>query len=417
MSFRALVGVVAGVLALVVSAAAHAAPGDLDPTFSADGKLTTNFTSGFDSAYGVVVQPGDGKIIAAGGVDINGGRFGLARYNPDGSLDSTFDGNGLVSTNFPGRFDSAFDVVLQADGKIVAAGGAGDDFALARYNADGSLDTTFDGDGKVTTDISGFDVAFGVAIQPSDGKIVAAGMSLSLGQFALARYNTDGTLDTSFGGDGKVTTNFTGGDDRADLLAVQADGKIVAAGTAGFSRNARFALARYNTDGTLDTSFGGDGKVRTDFTSAFDGAFAVAVQPGDQKIVAAGQAGRRLGVARYSTDGSLDSTFSGNGKVATDFTGGIDYADDVEIQSDGKIVAAGTANFTGANSKFALARYNADGTLDSSFDGNGLVTTNFTPGGDNAFGVAIQPGDGKIVAAGRAAGGGNRFALARYLGS
>ena len=405
-------------LLVALPSAAYAQGGSLDATFGGDGKVTTNFTSRFDTAYGVVVQPGDGKIVAAGGVAGSGGRFGLARYNPDGSLDATFGGDGKVTTNFTAVEDAAFDVVLQADGKIVAAGLARDDFALARYNADGSLDTSFGGDGRVTTNFAGFlDAAFGVAIQPADGKIVAAGMALSVGRLALARYNTDGTLDTSFGGDGRVMTNFTRGDDRADHLAIQADGKIVAAGTAAFfSGNARFALARYNGDGTLDTTFSENGKVTTQFTLHFDGAFAVAIQPGDQKIVAVGQAGSRLGVARYATDGTLDSTFSGNGRVATNFTAGIDYADDVVIQSDGKIVAAGSANFSGSNSKFALARYNGDGTLDATFGGDGLVKTNFTPGGDNAFGVAIQPLDGKIVAAGRAAGGGGRFALARYLG-
>jgi uncharacterized delta-60 repeat protein len=407
-------------LLVALPSAAYAQGGSLDPTFGGDGKVTTNFTSRFDTAYGVLVQPGDGKIVAAGRVAGSGGRFGLARYNPDGSLDATFGGDGKVTTNFTTGFeDAAFDVVLQADGKIVAAGVARDDFALARYNADGSLDTSFGGDGKVTTDFAGFlDAAFGVAIQPADGKIVAAGMALSVGRLALARYNTDGTLDTSFSGDGRVTTNFTRGDDLADHLAIQADGKIVAAGTAGsFSRNARFALARYNGDGTLDTTFSENGKVTTEFTSHFDGAFAVAIQPADQKIVAVGRAAGTLGVARYATGGTLDSTFSGNGKVRTNFTAGIDYADDVAIQSNGKIVAAGSANFSGSNSKFALARYNGDGTLDATFGGDGLVKTNFTPGDDNAFGVAIQPLDGKIVAAGRAAGGGNRFALARYFGT
>jgi uncharacterized delta-60 repeat protein len=396
-------------------------PGDVDTRF------TTNFTSGFDGAYGVAIQPADGKIVVAGEAAGSGGRFALARYNTDGTLDPTFSGDGKVTTNFTSRFDGAFDMAIQpVDGKIVAVGTAdnGRLFALARYNTDGSLDPDFSEDGKVTTNISsGSDFAFGVAIQPVDGKIVVAGEAAgSGGRFALARYNSDGTLDPTFSGDGKVTTNFTAGDDRADLIAIQpTDGKIVAAGTANyFSSSARFALVRYDTDGALDTTFSSDGKVTTNFTSGFDGAFAVAIQPVDGKIVAAGQAGGgsagKLALARYNTDGALDSNFSADGKVTTDFTTGLDYADDIAIQeADGKIVAVGAANFFGPDSKFALARYNTDGTLDATFSGDGKVTTNFTSGLDGAFGVAIQPVDGKIVAAGRAGGSGGRFAAARYL--
>jgi uncharacterized delta-60 repeat protein len=175
--------------------------------------------------------------------------------------------------------------------------------------------------------------------------------------FALARYNTDGTLDTSFGTDGKVTTNFTPGADGANSAAVQTNGKIVAAGLAG-DADTKFALARYNVDGTLDTSFSSDGKVRTNFTGDFD------------------------------------------------------TANDLAIQADGKVVAAGFAG--GANTTFALARYETDGTLDTSFGGDGRVTTNFTADFDAAFALALQA-DGKIVAAGFAEGANPRFALARYL--
>jgi uncharacterized delta-60 repeat protein len=236
------------------------------------------------------------------------------------------------------------------------------------------------------------------------------------GRFAVVRYNPNGTLDTSFSGDGKVVTNFTRGDDRADLLAVQADGKIVAAGTANFfADNATFALVRYHPNGRLDTSFGGDGKLRTNFTAGFDGAFAVAVQPLDRRIVATGQGGLRLAVARYMPNGMLDTSFSQDGKVRTNFTPGLDYADELELQEDGKVVTAGGANFFGRNSRFALARYNPNGTLDTSFSGDGKVVTDFSAGRDNAYGLAIQPADGKLVAAGFA-NGAARFALARYHG-
>jgi uncharacterized delta-60 repeat protein len=355
---------------------AAAPPGDLDPTFDGDGKVTTDFADATDGANAVAIQ-GDGKIVTAGDAVVSGAPqdFALARYNPDGSLDTTFDGDGKVTTDFAGDSDEARGVVIQGDGKIVAAGTTSEfdpcctsDFALARYNTDGSLDTTFDGDGKVTTDFAGgSDGAGGVVIQ-GDGKIVAGGFAIVFGNpdFALARYNTDGSLDVTFDGDGKVTTDFAGSIDEARGVAIQADGKIVAAGFTDVSGpfGFAFALARYNTNGSLDTTFDGDGKVTTDFAVGPDDpdeAHAVAIQ-GDGKIVAAGCLNCFIGapndfaLARYNTDGSLDVTFDGDGKVTTDFAGSFDQANGVAIQGDGKIVAAGFTDVSGTFD-FALARY------------------------------------------------------------
>ena len=407
------------VAGLAFTSAAYAQAGALDTSFGGDGRVTTNLTSGRDYAVGLIIQA-DGKLVAAGRAGGRGGRFALVRYLADGTLDATFGGDGKVFTNFTARFDGAFDLEIQADGKLVTAGMAGgySRFALARYNSDGTLDTSFGGDGKVTTNFTaGADFAFGVAIQ-TDGKIVAVGRAGgSGGRVAVARYNVGGTLDTSFSGDGKATTNFTAGEDTVDHVAIQSDGRIIVAGTAGyFSNNARFALVRYDTDGTRDATFSGDGKLTTNLTSGFDGAFAVAIQPLDQKIVATGQAGLNLAVLRYDPDGTLDSTFSGDGKATTSFTRGLDYADDVALAADGKIIVAGAANFFGANPKFAVARYNGDGTLDATFGGgDGKVTTDFTSVWDGAYDVEIQATDGNIVAAGGASNG-RKFALARYLG-
>jgi uncharacterized delta-60 repeat protein len=412
--------VISCLLLLALPSAASAEAGALDPSFGGDGTVTTNLTSGEDYAAGLIVQT-DGKLVVAGPASGGGGRFALVRYLDDGSVDATFGADGKVFTNFTSGNDLASDLAIQTDGKLVAAGSAagGDRFALARYNVDGTLDTSFGDGGKITTNFtSGLDFAFGVEIQ-ADGKIVAAGRAGgSGGRFAVARYNDDGSPDTGFGGDGKVTTNFTAGDDRADHVAVQDDGRLVLAGTAGyFGRNAHFALVRYTADGTLDISFSGDGKLTTNFTSSFDGAFAVAIQSADQKIVAVGQARLNLGLARYNPDGTLDVTFSGDGKATTNFTDGLDYADDVALAADGKIVAAGTANWFGRNPRFAVARYNDDGTPDTTFSGDGKVVTNFTSSFDGAFDVEIQLADGNIVAAGVAGSGGGKFALARYLGA
>jgi uncharacterized delta-60 repeat protein len=212
----------------------------LDTTFDSDGKVTTDFGAAED-ASAVAIQP-DGRIVAAGESQGGFGRdFALARYNVDGSLDTSFDSDGKVTTDF-GVLDAASDVAIQPDGRIVAAGNSGGfgfsrDFALARYNRDGSLDTSFDSDGKVTTDFGGSEVATAVAVHP-DGRCVAAGGSDE--DFALAGYKVDGSLDTSFDSDGKVTTDF-GGFEFASDVAIQPDGRIVAAGNSGGD----FALARY----------------------------------------------------------------------------------------------------------------------------------------------------------------------------
>src|SRR5688572_28114950 len=242
-----------GAVALVVAIAnpAAAPPGDLDTTFDGDGQVTTNFAAATAETPGLAIQ-GDGKTVTAGRVDASGTRdFALARYNSNGSLDTTLDGDGKVTTDFDAGLDFGYAVAIQPDGKIVAAGYADvsgtRDFAVARYNPDGSLDITFDTDGKVTTDFAGdIDLAYAVAIQ-RDGKIVAAGVAVISGtnDFAVARYNPDGSLDTTFDTDGLVTTDFGAGLDQASGVTIQGDGKIVAAGRAVVSGNRHFALARY----------------------------------------------------------------------------------------------------------------------------------------------------------------------------
>ncbi len=268
------------------------------------------------------------------------------------------------------------------------------------------------------------DLANDVAVQ-SDGKIVVAGEAYHSDgtdrAFALTRYNIDGSLDTSFDDDGKLMTNFTGSDDRAYGLAIQPDGKIVAVGYVGkpfAATDESFAIARYNPDGSLDTTFSGDGKQET--AIGFE-SFAkdVEVLP-DGKIVVAGHShdgsiGNNFALARYNTDGSLDTSFSGDGKLTTDYAGSFDRANDVAMQDDGKIVAAGEATLGSGGEAFALARFTPGGTFDGTFSGDGKQTTDFgSYEAGNA--LAIQP-DGKIVVAGYTENGGNHdFALARYYG-
>jgi uncharacterized delta-60 repeat protein len=341
--------------------------GTLDISFGTGGKVTTNF-NGTDAARAMAVQV-DGKIVVAGLAAVFGTDFALARYNRDGTLDASFGTGGRVTTDFAGGVDTALSVAIQADGKIVAAGMATingiSDFALARYNRDGTLDASFGTGGTVTTDFAGDrDQANSVVIQPeTDGKIVAAGSATinGISDFALARYNRDGTLDASFGAGGTVTTDFAGGGDIGRSVAVQSDGKIVAAGRAVISGNSDFALARYTSNGTLDAGFGTGGTVTTDFAGSVDQAFSVALQK-NGNIVAAGQAlingNSDFALARYTSNGTLDASFGTGGTVTTDFAGSGDQAFSVAVQRDEKIVAAGQAvNGSLAGLDFALARY------------------------------------------------------------
>ncbi len=426
------------VLALPVAASG---PGDLDTTFDTDGKVTTDFGGGGDVGYALAIQS-DGKIVVAGYSNAGGTQqdFALARYNANGSLDTAtpFGVGGKVTTDFPGGNDFGQSVAIQSDGKIVVAGfsnaNGNQDFALARYNTNGGLDTSFGtaGTGRVLTGFGGGSSDFGqsVAIQ-SDGKIVVAGFSNANGgnDFALARYHglsttgAPGTLDTTFGTGGMVTTDF-GGNDHGNSVAIQSDGKIVVAGAADIGGTYDFALARYNTDGSLDTTtpFGtaGTGMVTTDF-GAGDGGWSGAIQS-DGKIVVAGGSGsggagsfalaRYHGLSTTGTPGTLDTSFGTLGKVTTGFSGG--YGNSVAIQSDGKIVVVGSV--VAGFGDFTVARYNANGTLDTSFDVDGKVTTDFGGPTDNSTSVAIQS-DGKIVVSGLAdmgMGGPYDFAVARY---
>ncbi len=421
---RARHGLVASSVALLLvvwlASGALAQPGVLDPAFSGNGWVATDLGSGLDFAYDVAASETDGTIVAAGQGPGSGGRFAIVRYQSNGSLDSTFGGDGTVLTDFTSGYDAAFAVALQADGKIVAAGGAsgaGGRIALARYEADGTLDDTFGGDGKVLTNLtSGDDYAYAMAIQSADQKIVVGGgAGGAAGRFAVARYGTDGALDGSFSDDGWTMTDFTNAYDYVDAITIQADGRIVAAGSTNYyGSTPKFALARYTTNGTLDGTFSGDGKLTTAFPGGYAWAFGVAIQD-DDKIVAVGQAGSNTALTRYHPNGTLDSTFSGDGRVTANIATGADYADEVMIQADGKLVTVGTSSWGSQDTRFALARFNTGGSLDSTFSGDGKVLTNLSTGTDWGIGALLQPSDGKVVVAGRTSGGGGRFVVARYL--
>jgi uncharacterized delta-60 repeat protein len=398
------------------------ADGSLDTSFDSDGKVVTAIESYEDMARAMVIQT-DGKTVVAG-YSFTGSNydFSLVRYNTDGSLDTSFDGDGKLTTAVQSGADVAYAVALQADGKILAAGysysSSNEDFAVVRYNTNGSLDTSFGFFGKVTNSVlTSHDRICSVAVQ-TDGKILAGGYSRngSYYDFALARYNTNGTLDTSFDGDGKLTTPVLTTDDYVNALVIQTDGKILATGYSKSGTTEDFSLVRYNTNGTLDTGFDTDGKLTSDIGSIYSVARAVAIQS-DGKIVTAGYAGNGsnsdFSVIRYNTDGSFDTGFDGDGKVLVPVGSSTDQANAVAIQADGKIVVAGQA-YVGTNQDFAVVRLNSDGSLDTSFDTDGKATTDFFGYTDGANGMTIQA-DGKIVVVGQSNQVYNTdFAIARY---
>jgi uncharacterized delta-60 repeat protein len=273
------------------------------------------------AANSIAIQT-DGKIVAASSPKLS--EFLIARFNMDGSPDTSFDGDGVVTTSLGSLGASAESVAIQPNGKIVAVGTApagNGDFAVVRYNTNGSLDTSFDSDGIVTTFIDSDDYARDVAIQP-DGKILVAGCTSSLydfdcNQFALARYNANGSLDTTFDSDGKVATFFSTQSYVPAYLgsvAIQADGKILAAGRSKNGSNFDFTLVRYNPNGSLDATFGSGGKTTADFTSSDDLAFGMALDKVGRAVVV-GRADTKFAIARFRVGpnrGRFD--FDGDGK-------------------------------------------------------------------------------------------------------
>lgn len=395
----------------------------LDAAFDMDGKVTTPIVAGLNSIYDIALQP-DGKIIAVGfaltGVNYD---IAIARYNSNGSIDSSFNLVGFDVVDLGFNTDVAYGAAIQSDGKIVVSGSASNvsntDFVILRYNTDGSLDNSFDTDGIVITafDVS-YETAYDVAIQ-SDGKIVAAGSAFidTAYNFAVARYNMDGSLDASFGSGGMVTTLLTNGGE-AKAMVIQSDGKIVLGGSSlqpDFSYT--FGVVRYNTNGSLDNTFDTDGKVITSVSPNNDFGQALALQA-DGKIIMAGKATpvgpEQFALVRYNTDGSLDLGWNGTGMLTTAFGTTWDEARAVIVQPDGKVIAGGLATVSGQ--KFAMACYNTNGTLDAGFGTGGKVTTSFGSS-SSIWALAWQP-DSKILAAGYSGSASNYdFALARYKAS
>ena len=375
------------------------------PTFTfRDGRLTTNFGQSFgtgspDTYVSSIFQKADEKLVVV--YQYSSTKVGLARFHVDGKLDSTFSGDGKLTINFEYP-ESASSIFQQADGKLVVAGQSGSDFALVRYNTDGTLDTGFSSDGKLTTNFGSSESAANSIFQQADGKLVVAGQSGS--DFALVRYNTDGTLDTGFSSDGKLITDF-GSDDGFRCVMQQADGKLVVAGyTYNSSVGTDFALARYNTDGMLDTSFSGDGKLTIDF-GVNDDVKSIFQQTDGKLVVAGNNSSTSVALVRYNADGTLDTSFSGDGKLTASSKLNDSNGSKVFQQVDGKLIVMWSNNYD-----CHLTRYNTNGTLDTSFSGDGMLATGFGVDSSSSKNM-VQQNDGKLVIGGQS---GNDFALARY---
>lgn len=405
--------------------------GDLDPTFGVGG--IASISPGAGGGYDMALQP-DGKVVAAGYgslVTRNATQdFKLARLATDGKLDSTFGQGGVVTTDFAKGTDAARAVAVQADGKILAAGIAWVSIkgnwvahgALARYNANGTLDVTFGNAGKVTTPgVTGF---YQIAVQP-DGKIVAVGAD-GRDDMALVRYNTNGSLDAGFGSGGKATRDFLGGNDAGTGLKLLPDGKILVLGWTqrrneygGPTGDARTVLVRFGGDGTVDNSFAAveSGAFYINTIYQYDTRPTMTLQTKDSVtriVVGGGEATTAESTAlefvleRYEMDGRPDPTFGVGGRAEFAFDGAtVAHIQGLSAYADGRLLASGQVNnTTAASTRAALARLNADGTPDSSFGAGGRVVSDIVSGYQR---TALQA-DGRIVALTRS------FQVARYQG-
>jgi uncharacterized delta-60 repeat protein len=414
-------------LVLALASTALAAAGDLDTSFSQDGKKTTNI-QGVDRAEDVLVLP-SGKILVAGSAS-SFANFALVRYRPNGGLDRTFSEDGRKQTDLGGA-DSVAAMARQDDGKIVLVGTTnqtGDDIGLARYNPRGGLDESFGGDGKVVTDLGEDEVGRDVSILPN-GKILVAGQSIfgTEADFLVARYNPNGKLDTNsdsnpsshFSQNGWRTIDFPAADEGGDYAQAMAvrDGKITVAGfTYTIDMTTDFALARLRTRGGLDDTFDDDGRTTVDFEDNYDQANDIKVLP-NGKTIAVGEVEygglARFGFARLNENGTKDAGFGGDGERAIALNGGTESGEGqaLEVQADGKYVGVGRSI---ANDRFALVRVRKNGNRDDSFGDSGEVET--TIGSSSSGRGSVLDATGRIIAVGQATVVGNdNFEIARYL--
>ncbi|MGE0082662.1 MAG: hypothetical protein AB7U81_15385, partial [Thiohalomonadaceae bacterium] len=405
--FPALAAVVASLQPCIP---AHARPGDVHADFGIAGGTFVELGSSNDVATAVALQA-DGKVVAAGCAQGASSQQAVVRLDPEGMPDAAF-GSGAIVAGPEGCIHA---VVVQPDGKLVTAGELHRDgnkyFALTRYLPDGSVDPAFSAD-----PVGGAGGWFEALALQQDGRLVAAG-SVRDGSdtnLAVVRYESDGRLDSTFGSGGIVTTQLPD-DDWAQAVLVQPDGKILAGGFNGnFSTgNYQLLLVRYNADGTLDSSFGGDGIVTTSIWSGFEIVKDMALLP-DGGVIVLTYNYSDFVLVRYRSDGSLDTGFGSGGVVTTNMTDGEDRGEALGIQPDGKILVAGIGS--GSSERFlALARYHPNGTLDWDFGTGGKALMTF-PNFLFVSSLALSPAGHVTIAGSYAVDGVDRDILvAQYL--
>lgn len=391
-----------------------------DPTFGTNGKTITTF--GHDAAVNALAQQPGGKALLAGSAS-NGTNadWAIVRYDTDGIIDPTFGINGIVKREF-GNNDGATSIAVQEDEKILIGGYSGPGFTwvLARYNMNGDPDIGFGFGGINSLPLQG--IINSLIILPDD-KILAIGYFVGISghdDVALVRYNSDGTLDLSFGSGGKVVTSIGSGNDRGKAAVLQPDGKIVVFGDFAASGGDDVFLVRFNSDGTLDNTFGTSGKVTENF-EFLDGANGVVLQPDGKILITGGTfngSSSNTFVARYNSDGTLDATFgSSGGKILTSFSSSNDSSNSIALRADGKIILGGYESASAPSERdFALRRFNSDGTLDTTFGTNGSIVDPIGSGNDEIQDILLQ--DNKIIATGNTHNGFyNDWAIARFVTS
>lgn len=402
----------------------------LDSTFNNVGKVVLPLSNSYDVIREIQIQ-NDGKIIAAGYYSNGNGDddFAVARFNIDGSLDVNFGNLGISKTTIGNSNDNCLATKIQTDGKILLGGSSINgnivQIALIRYNSNGNLDNSFGNNGIVLTQIDNTKSYCSSIDLQSDGKIVVGGYSSSGGgniaDFVVIRYLINGIIDSSFGVNGVVITDIKNIDEGISL-AIQFDGKIL---LSGFSSNDNSdydcTLVRYNTNGTLDLSFGIGGKKISDINNNTDFANALAIQSDGKILIAGGTINNGVDydflILRHNVDGNLDSTFGNNGIVVLPIGNSDEMISSILIQSDGKIVAAGYTKTDSNTYHFALSRFTISGNLDSTFGNNGIIKTSFGSIYEAIYSIAFQ-NDGKIIAAGYSGSGADfDFAISRYINS
>ena len=396
--------------------------GILDCDFSADGKTAIDISAHADYASDVAIQA-DGKIIAAG-TTYNGTSedFVIIRYTTDGNFDNTFGVNGIDTIDFGGLMDVASSIVIQQDGKIIVAGYSYDfmnvrSVAIVRLNNDGSLDNTFGNNGKINNNYSLSNIFISSAIIQPDGKFIVGGNFDT--DFLVIRYKSDGTPDSTFGINGFVSTDFNNAYDLIYKIALQPDGKIIASGISDNNViDNDFAIVRYNSNGTLDTTFSIDGKLTTAVGTSHDYARDMKLQP-DGKIIVGGRVVyegiSQIGVVRYNTDGTLDLSFNSGGKLFVNAGNAPDLWA-IALQPDGKIILGGYSSSIATWDDFTIVRVNTNGSIDSTFGTDGISYADFNQNVDRIFAMALQD-NGRIVAVGYAviSTTAEDFAVARFI--